>query len=118
MLRRSGHDTPPSWDSASVIGARGAPQNAVRSALVASAGGPLSGSHCGVGGGVSASPSSSISSYSEVRRAVASAALDSLNTSASPSSASTTNWIDELLLGSSVGTGEVHDSPSSCEVLR
>src|SRR4029079_14222426 len=52
MLRRSGHDTPPSWDSASVIGARGAPQNAVRSALVASAGGALSGAAVGGRGGV------------------------------------------------------------------
>ena len=36
---------------------------------------------------------------------MASAALDSLNTNASRSSGRTTNWIDELLLGSSVAFG-------------
>src|SRR5690242_15770234 len=105
MLRRVGQVRPPSAEIASVIGARGAPQNA----------------RPRVSGGavcVAASPSSSISSYSEVRRSVASSALDWLNTNASRSSDSTTNWIDELLLGNSVGTGAVQVSPSSAEVLR
>src|SRR3954454_843032 len=108
MLRQIGHVRPASSESASVIGARGAPQNAPRPPTGASMTGPVP----------SVRPSSSISSYSDVRRAVASAALDSLNPNASRSSDNTTNWIDELLLGSSVGTGGGPAPPSSSDVLR
>ena len=98
---------PSSEEMATVIGARGAPQNAWRAVDAGFTSPPCAG----------ALPSSSISSYRERRRSVAWAALEKLKTSAIFPFRSAVAWIDELLLGNVVGVGAVHERPWSVDRL-